>query len=164
MSEKSRFANATTWQPGQSGNPSGRPRRDLAQEVALAIFEENGPALYRAYLKAALKGNGYVFETLANRAFGKLKESIAVDVNPLRDVSDQDLETRMAELEAKLGLVPATRVAELERQLEQVRALPPAEDGRRSTKQKEAPEWRLQGPLNGILGDVLDHHGWRCCL
>ena len=95
------------WQPGHSGNPSGRPKHDLAQEIAAAILAENGPQLYAAYLRAALKGNGYIFETLANRAFGKLKESVAIDVNPLRDLSDDDLKARIADLEKQLGVIPA---------------------------------------------------------
>ena len=43
------------WKPGVSPNPGGRPKRDLAAEIAEAIFVENRPALYAAYLKAALK-------------------------------------------------------------------------------------------------------------
>lgn len=115
---------AWRWQPGKSANPGGRPKRDLASDMAQAIFEENGPALYRAYLKAALKGNGYVFETLANRAFGKLRETVALDVNPLRDLSEEDLKARIAQLEEKLGYAPA---------------LPPADDGRRSTSKRKRP-------------------------
>jgi hypothetical protein len=113
--DASRIA-AWAWKPGQSGNPGGRPKHDLACELAKAIFEENGPELYKAYLKAALRGNGYIFETLANRAFGKLKETVAVDVNPLRDLSDDDLKARIAELEHELG-VP-----------QQPAQLPPASD------------------------------------
>ena len=50
------------WPKGFAPNPTGKAgRHDLAAELAKAIFEDNAPALYRAYLKAALKGNGYVF-------------------------------------------------------------------------------------------------------
>ncbi|HEX8892563.1 MAG TPA: hypothetical protein VF783_04525, partial [Terriglobales bacterium] len=45
--DASRIA-AWRWQPGKSANPGGRPKRDLASDMAQAIFEENGPALYRA--------------------------------------------------------------------------------------------------------------------
>jgi hypothetical protein len=62
----------------------------LAAEIAEAIFAENGPALYRAYLKGALKGNGYIFEALANRAFGKMKETIAHERSPYQDTSDAE--------------------------------------------------------------------------
>src|SRR6516162_5627557 len=49
------------WQPGKSANPGGRPKRDLAAEIARAVFERNAEALYKAYTKAALKGNAYAF-------------------------------------------------------------------------------------------------------
>ena len=32
------------WRPGQSGNPSGRPKHDLAAEIAKACFENNRDA------------------------------------------------------------------------------------------------------------------------
>jgi hypothetical protein len=34
-----RKGNLKPWKPGQSGNPGGRPKRDLAAEIARAIFE-----------------------------------------------------------------------------------------------------------------------------
>lgn len=63
------------WKPGQSGNPSGRPKNDLARQIAQAIFENNGEAAYNALSAALLKGNAYVFKELAERAYGKLKET-----------------------------------------------------------------------------------------
>ena len=35
------------WKPGQSGNPSGARKHDLAREIAAAVFERNAEALYR---------------------------------------------------------------------------------------------------------------------
>jgi hypothetical protein len=32
---------AWRWKPGQSGNPSGRPKHDLVAEIATACFENN---------------------------------------------------------------------------------------------------------------------------
>ena len=92
------------WQPGQSGNPTGKRTNDLAKELATAIFEQNGPALYRAYLKAALKGNGCIFEVLSNRALGKLKESIQHEILPYRELTDEALRERIAKLERELGI------------------------------------------------------------
>lgn len=68
--------------PGQSGNPGGRPKHDLAAEIARAVFENNAEALYKAYTKAALKGNAYAFKELADRAFGRLKERVEIDRGP----------------------------------------------------------------------------------
>jgi hypothetical protein len=101
------------WQAGTSGNPSGRPKHDLAAEIAKACFENNADALYKAFSKALLKGNAYAFKELSDRAYGRLKEKVEVDVGPYRHMSDADLRTRIAELEKQLGYTPA---------------LPPAED------------------------------------
>lgn len=95
------------WKPGQSGNPSGRPRHDLAAEIAKAVFENNAEALYKAYCKAALKGNAYAFKELADRAYGRLKERFEVEAGPFRDLTDDELRERIAKLEEQLGVLPA---------------------------------------------------------
>jgi hypothetical protein len=104
---------AWAWKPGQSGNPNGRPKHDVASEIAKAIFENNPELIYRAYVKAVAKGNAYAFKELADRAYGKLKETHQVDVSPYKDMSDEDL---------------AKRIKELEQQLGYVKVLPPADD------------------------------------
>jgi len=78
-------------QPGHCPNPGGRPKHDLAAEIARAAFENNREALYKAFTKAALRGNAYAFKELADRAYGKLKESHQVDVSRYQDLSDEDL-------------------------------------------------------------------------
>ena len=83
--------------------------------MAKAIFEQNGPELYKAYLKAALKGNAYAFKELADRAFGKLREVHQVEVSPYHDQSEEGLVKRIAELEKSLGY-------------DTPRILPPADD------------------------------------
>ena len=62
------------WQPGQSGNPKGARRSDVARRIAKQIFENNEEEAYVALAKALLKGNAYVFKELAERAYGKLTE------------------------------------------------------------------------------------------
>src|SRR5437879_121558 len=64
------------WKPGQSGNPGGCPKNDAAKEIAQAVLEGNKEAAYAAFTKALLKGNAYVFKELADRAYGKVKETI----------------------------------------------------------------------------------------
>jgi len=71
------------WKKGQSGNPGGRPKKDLASEVAQAIFEGNPEAIYKAMLKALKKGNPKVYSALADRAYGKLTEKVE-NTGPLK--------------------------------------------------------------------------------
>jgi hypothetical protein len=63
---------------GQCGNPGGRPKNDLAKEIAQAIFSNDDEEIYKAFAKALRSGNAYAFDVLANRAFGKMKETIEV--------------------------------------------------------------------------------------
>lgn len=69
------------WRPGQSGNPNGRPRKDMAAEIAQKLFENNPEAVYEAYFKALKKGSGFTFQVLSDRAYGKLAEKMQVEMN-----------------------------------------------------------------------------------
>jgi len=81
------------------------------------VFENNADALYKAFCKTALKGNAYAFKELADRAYGKLKEVHQVEYSPYKDMSDEDIEKRIQELQEKLGLQPC-----------EPKILPPADD------------------------------------
>jgi len=74
--KRGRIENLKPWKPGQSGNPGGRPKRDVASEIAQAVFEGNEEAIYRAMCKALLKGSPRLFVALAERAYGRLRESV----------------------------------------------------------------------------------------
>jgi hypothetical protein len=50
-----------------SGNPGGRPRIDLAAEIARALFENDGEAIYAAFQKVLRKGSPYAFQVLSDR-------------------------------------------------------------------------------------------------
>lgn len=99
-----RLANLVApWPKGVSGNPGGRPKVDLAAEVARAVFSENKEAIYAAMSKALLSGNAYSFDVIASRGFGKLKES--KEVTHLHgDTPDSELHERISQLERDLGL------------------------------------------------------------
>lgn len=71
-----RKENLRPWKPGQSGNPGGRPKRDLAAEIARAIFERDTEEIERAFTAELRKGNSKVFTALADRAYGKPRQSI----------------------------------------------------------------------------------------
>jgi hypothetical protein len=49
------------------------------------------------------KGSPYAFAVLADRAFGRLKETHAIERTPYTDASDEDIEARILELKRKLG-------------------------------------------------------------
>lgn len=69
---------AIPWKPGQSGNPGGKNQHDAAKEIAQAVFSENPELIYEAMVKALSKGNGYVFQVLADRGYGKLKDKVEI--------------------------------------------------------------------------------------
>ena len=96
-------ANLKPFPKGVSGNPGGKPKVDLAAQIARAIFENDGPAIYAAYSKMLRKGSPYAFQVLSDRGFGKLKEHIEHEISPYREMSDQDIKARITELEQQLG-------------------------------------------------------------
>jgi len=105
---RGRVENLKPWKQGQSGNPGGKPKVDLAAQIARVIFENDAPAIYAAYSKMLRKGSPYCFQVLSERAFGKLKERHEVEVGPYRDLTEDELRDRIAKLEQELGLPPTT--------------------------------------------------------
>lgn len=91
---------------GVSGNPGGKPKYDVAAEIARMIIEENREEAYKGLAKALVKGNAYVFKELADRGYGKLKETKEV-THIHQDTSDADLNKRIADLERDLGYTGA---------------------------------------------------------
>jgi hypothetical protein len=84
--------------------PPANLRGDVSRIVARAVFEMNPNRLYRAYANAALRGNGYVFQQLAERAYGKLKERVEYDITPYSEVPKENLLERLQELKRELNL------------------------------------------------------------
>ncbi len=50
----------------------------MPAEIAQAVFEGNADAIYKAMLKALLKGDPEVFAVLADRAFGKCSQRVEI--------------------------------------------------------------------------------------
>jgi hypothetical protein len=67
------------------------------------------------------KGSPYAFQVLSDRAFGKLKETHTIEHSPYKDLSDEELEAKVKELEQKLA--KELGYVKVEPQI-----LPPAED------------------------------------
>jgi HEAT repeat protein len=99
-------AHIKPWLPGVSGNPGGRPKYDVAAQIARAVLEQNSPEAYKALSKSLLKGNAYVFKELAERGFGKLREQHEIH-HIYQEVKDEDLLARVTQLERDLGLAGA---------------------------------------------------------
>lgn len=91
------------WVKGVSGNPGGKHRGDRAAELAREILEANPEAYYRGFAEQLSKGNAYAFGVLADRAFGKLKETKEI-THIHQDVPDTDLQRRIDELVRDCGL------------------------------------------------------------
>ncbi len=115
-----RVQNLKPWPKGVSGNPAGRPKGDMSSEIARAVFENNPAAIYQGMLRQLKKGNPRVFKVLADRAFGKVQETIELDVSQgiverlqaarrreLEGLSDEELEEQIRQLVQQLGYVPA---------------------------------------------------------
>lgn len=94
--------NSRVWgrpfQPGQSGNPSGRPKSKPITEAYKAILADpaNREALAKALLKHAKKGNVFAAKEMADRVEGKVVEQVEITANV-------SLELRLVEAERRLA-------------------------------------------------------------
>jgi hypothetical protein len=98
------------WKPGQSGNPAGKPKQDMSQIIARAIFEKNPELIYKAYATLLMKGSAFGFQVVAERAFGKLKETRDTG-SDFNEVPDNDIQAEIDKLYARLGLKRAADAA-----------------------------------------------------
>lgn len=104
------MAVGTPWQPGQSGNPKGRPPGVLARDRARALTPE-----VFAVLEDALKNPKERLQACAillDRAWGKPKEQVeqinynldvgGIDAPPLPETLEEWLSRRHSELKRQL--------------------------------------------------------------
>ena len=88
------------WAKGFCPNPSGRPKNDLAKEIAQAVFAQDPEAIRAAMEKALLKGNAYVFKELADRGYGKVSDKLEMSGNLTVTLAER-LESARRALKAK---------------------------------------------------------------
>ena len=112
-----RIQNLKPWPKGVSGNPGGRPKGDLSSEIARAVFENNAEAIYYAMARQLMKGNARAFAVLADRAYGKVKARVEVDVEASEAIVEALTEGRRRALEAMSDAELSERLEQLEREL-----------------------------------------------
>jgi hypothetical protein len=87
ISERGALGNeATRWKPGQSGNPSGRPKKLHITDAIRAELEREGPdgipndeAIARVLVELARAGNMDAIREIADRTEGKPRQRIESD-------------------------------------------------------------------------------------
>lgn len=80
-----RLANLKSWKPGESGNPSGRPKKKPVTEMYERILSDpkNLEAIEQATVKALLKGNMAMvlqLREMTDRVEGKVTQPIEADI------------------------------------------------------------------------------------
>jgi hypothetical protein len=107
-----RVENLKPWKPGQSGNPGGRPKARLIDQVLeeklLSKDSKLAAAIAQKLLDRANRGDLKAIQLIAERTQGKPKRQMELsgpDGGPLNiHMTDEELDQRIAELTEELNM------------------------------------------------------------
>ena len=94
------------WTPESAPRNGGRPKKDMSQEIAKQVFENNPELIYKAFSAQLAKGGAFAFQVLSDRAYGKLKETREIG-NEYNDIPDDQVQAEIDKLMARIGLARA---------------------------------------------------------
>lgn len=93
------------FQPGQSGNPGGRPKSEVSITAWLKKIcadENEAEALARAIINQAKEGNSAAIKAVLDRVDGAVVQEVRAKVETASDLNDLTCE-QLAEVEAILA-------------------------------------------------------------
>ena len=112
-----RVQNLKPWPKGVSGNPAGRPKNDISVEIARAVFENNAEAIYRGMARKLAKGDARAFKILADRAYGKVKENVELEIGTSNAIAERLQAGRQRVLASLSDAELTERIEDLQREL-----------------------------------------------
>ena len=114
MSRPNPIPNSKPFKKGQSGNPKGRPKKlpELDKLLAEVLGEENkdgitaADMLLRKLRAMAAQGNIRAIELLLDRAYGKAKQTVDMEVTQRMTIIDDipPLDTAITQAAPSMGL------------------------------------------------------------
>lgn len=94
------------WQPGQSGNPHGRPTKKTLIDALQDEVDREMWAIVKGQVKRAIKGDPRSFAEIRNTLYGVPKQTLEVQ-NP-----DDPQAALLAIVAQQLGILPPANVIE----------------------------------------------------